>query len=130
MITWDTLVEMTEGLAFANDIRRRRQSAQDYRAFQGVMTKLTEAENEVRTLTGGRYFTLRQYQENKDEILRTALDISKFKIREYLNGGSCPHVLDGAAPCRACIESKRHEIDAEAFREACQQQPKSFGRTA
>ena len=121
---------MTEALCFAQDIVRRRQQVQRYYAFENAMIKLTEAQDEVRTITGLPYVTLRQYQENKDEILRTALDISKFKIKEYVRNGSCPHVLNGAAPCRACIESKMPEIGEEALREACQQQPKPFGRLA
>jgi len=128
MITWDTLTQMTEALAFANDIQRRRQSVQRYFAFEATMAKLTEAENEVKTISGQSYITLKNYRP--EDIVNLAETISKAKLKAYVHEGTCPHVIRGAAPCVACIRKESPKIAEEAIKLACAQLPKSFGRVA
>ena len=122
------ILEMFEGLAFANDIRRRREHAQRYLAFENTMAKLTEAENEVKTISGVSYIRLKDYRH--EDIANLAETISKAKLKAYVHDETCPHVIRGAAPCVACIKAKSPIIAQEAIREACQALPKAYGRLA
>ncbi len=122
------ILEMFEALAFANDIRQRRRVEERYASFTRTMSKLTEAENEVKTISGVSYVTLKDYRH--EDILHLASTISKAKLKAFIDEGTCEHVLKGANPCKSCIQNAGPRIADEAVKLACQQLPKAYGRLA
>ena len=120
------LLRMTEALGFYNEIVRRRSAERRYYAFQHVMTKLTEAENEVKTISGQSYVTLKNYRH--EDILHLATSISRRKLQEFIHTGTCEHVLSGANPCKNCIQKAGSRVAEESVKLACAQLPKNYGR--